>query len=398
MKNRWTGSIGNSTVSIFVVGVVLLAIAITVLPNREHASGSAKIFNAQLAVFRGTEPVATGGGESTPRAQSLNNGIGWALTSSGLEVTTDNASTFETLTPPMPTSDISDVSIAGNQVTLASVANGIVTVATSTNLGSTWSTDPINPNQPNAASAQIVEEAGTVLGVFVTNQSNANFSSGDWFTVTSNGTWVENAAPVGGSVTYLKGNLWLVGGPIDTEVYVSSDDGSTWSTVSTPPSVSSSNSALAISGAINGSSVVLVATSSPETSIESIGEAVYTTDDEGASWNLLGTTSFPGDVGVGVPAPSQVVANEVWIGNPGGPQIVELSGLGVDSMIPVSVIGGEPAIGSVSAGTTTMTWATVFTTQCPTGKSSCAEVSSLYSMTDTGTAWSPVNFPSDSDS
>jgi hypothetical protein len=392
MNNRKKGRIVVCIFSLVAAATMILTIAF--VPSRVSArtANSPTKVDTRLELFDHDPSVANLSVPLTPSTESLDSGVGWALTTGGLEVTANSGTTFQILAPPVAVSDISDVSIEGEQVTVASVDDGIVTVVSSSNFGSLWSSVAINTDQPDAANAQIVTNLGTVLGIFISNQSDSNSSSGEWYSASSNGSWIEHDAPAGGSATYLNGALWLVGGPVRTELFVSGNNGSSWNAVTAPSSTASSESALSIPGQIDGSSVVLVATTSPQTSTQGITETVYTSNDLGGSWNVLGTSSFVGDVGVGVPSPTEVVGNQVWIANPGGLQIEEFTSAGVASQEDVNATGDEPVIGALSGGSSTLNWATILTTECPSGKSSCTEISTLYSQSSSG--WSPVQLAS----
>jgi len=327
-----------------------------------------------------------------PRDAVSSNGSGWALTTKGLEITSNGGASFALVSTPVPVTMIGDVAVSGATIVLAGWKNFAPWVQYSSDNGATWATATLPLGSGNAGGVQLVSLHGTVVGMMVSDVTSSNFSAGEWYATSDGGrTWTHHAAPSGGTVTSSNGKLWLVGGPQSNLLYKSTDAGSTWSTVSIPPAVIADGAALTVPGALNNGDVVLVAVTPSSNSGSTFGLDVYLSGDQGATWILKAGTSYPGSIGPGVSATSVISSSVVWIGTPGGrPRLFHYANGGLQPTNSVALYQ-EGAVVEVSALSGSSAWATVQNGACLSGKSSCMEVGSLLATSDGGQTWSQVN-------
>ena len=149
---------------------------------------------------------------------------------------------------------------------------------------------------------------------------------------------------------------------------------------------------LTVPGALSNGDVVLVAVTPSSSSGSTFGLVVYLSGDQGATWNLKASTSYPGVIGPGGSAASVISSNVVWIGTASGrPRLFRYTDGG--GLKPTNSVGlyQEGSVSEVSALSGSSAWATVENGACPSGKSSCMEVGSLLATSDGGQTWSQVN-------
>jgi hypothetical protein len=310
-----------------------------------------------------------------------------------LEITSNGGASFALVSTPVPVNTIGDVAVGGSSIVLAGWKDFAPWVHYSSDNGATWTTATLPAGSGNAGGVRLVTENGTVVGMLVTDVTSSNFSAGEWYATSDGGrTWTHYAAPSGGTVTSSNGKLWLVGGPQSNLLYKSTDAGSTWSKVSIPQAVIADGAPLTVPGALSNGDVVLVAVTPSSSSGSTFGLVVYLSGDQGATWNLKASTSYPGVIGPGGSAASVISSNVVWIGTASGrPRLFRYTDGG--GLKPTNSVGlyQEGSVSEVSALSGSSAWATVENGACPSGKSSCMEVGSLLATSDGGQTWSQVN-------
>jgi len=367
--------------------LIVAAVAVTVVGLRGSPNGpTSRIAVTLMASSSDSFPTP-------PRDEVSSNGSGWALTTKGLEITSNGGASFAIVNTPVPVTTIGDVAVNRSSIVIAGWKDFVPWVQYSSDTGATWATATLPAGSGNAGGVRLVTENGTVVGMLVTDTTSSNFSASEWYATSDGGrTWTHRAAPSGGTVTSSNGNLWLVGGPQSNRLYKSTDAGSSWSKVSIPQAVIADGAALTVPGALSNGDVVLVAVTPSSNSGSTFGLVVYLSSDQGATWNLKASTSYPGLIGPGVTATSVISSNVVWIGTPSGrPRLFRYADGG--GLKPTNSVGlyQEGLVSEVSALSGFSAWATVENGACPSGKSSCMEVGSLLATSDGGQTWSQVN-------
>lgn len=330
-------------------------------------------------------------GEPSHDAGISPSGSGWALTTAGLELTPDGGNSFTLLPYPIPVLNISDVVIKGPHVMVAGVINFLSIVKSSDDFGATWKTVTLPAGSGNAGFARFVTQDGTLIGMLVTDVTP--FSVAEWYATSDGGaTWTHHSIPLGGVVTAAGGDLWLAGGPQFASLYKSADFGVTWSRVSTPFGTLNNGPALSVPGQLKNGNVVLVATSPSESLTPIVRVNVFFSSDLGAHWKVLARTNFVGNIGSSVAVAASVVANSVWLGGTTDQGIAVISTKGtltrtssMRAVYPGGWITSIMPFGSSSA------WVTTVNGKCPSGKSSCREVSALIGTVNAGKTWSLVD-------
>ncbi|HUX65797.1 MAG TPA: hypothetical protein VMV42_01495 [archaeon] len=334
-------------------------------------------------------------GEPSHDAGISPSGSGWVLTTAGLELTPDGGNSFSLVSYPIPVLNIDDVVIKGPHVMVAGVINFSPVLKSSNDVGATWKTVTLPAGSGNAGFARFVTQNGTLVGMLVTDVTSSNFSSAEWYATSDGGaTWTHHSIPSGGAVTAAGGDLWLAGGPQFASLYKSADRGVTWSKVSTPSATINNNvgAALSVPGQLKNRNVILVASGASESLTPIFWANVYVSSDLGAHWKVLARTNFVGNIGSGVPVAASVVANSVWLGGTTDQGIAVISAKGA-----LTKTSGMRAVYSGGWITSMMpfgnssAWVTTVNGKCPSGKSSCREVSALIGTVNAGKTWSLVD-------
>ena len=330
-------------------------------------------------------------GEPSHDAGILPSGSGWALTTAGLELTPDGGNSFTLLPYPIPVLNIDEVVIKGHHILVAGVMNFLLVLKSSNDFGGTWKTVTLPVGSGNAGFARFVTQNGTLIGMLVTDVTP--FSVAEWYATSDGGvTWTHHSIPLGGVVTAVGGDLWLAGGPQFASLYKSADRGVTWSRVSTPSGTINNGPALSVPGQLKNGNVVLVTTSANEGLPAIFRVNVYVSRNHGANWKVLAGTNLVGQIGSGIAVAASVVANSVWLGGTTDQGIAVISSKGtltrtssMRAIYPGGWITSIMPFGNSSA------WVTAVNGICPSGKSSCREVSTLTGTVNAGKTWSLVD-------
>ena len=366
--------------------LVVAAVLVAVVGLRGSPNGpTSKIAVTLMASSSGSFPTP-------PRDEVSSSGYGWALTTEGLEITSNGGASFALVSTPVPVTTIGDIAVGDSSIVLAGWKNFAPWVEYSSDNGASWTSATLPAGSGNAGGVRLVTENGTLVGMLVTDVTSSQFSAGEWYATSDGGrTWTYDVAPSGGTVTSSNGKLWLVGGPQSNLLYKSADAGSSWSNVSIPQAVIADGAALTVPGALSNGDVVLVAVTPSSSSGSTFALVVYLSGDQGATWNLKASTSYPGSIGPGVSATSVTSSNVVWIGTPGGrPRLFHYADGRLQQTNSVGLYQ-EGAVVEVGALSGSSAWASVQNGACPSGKSSCMEVGSLLATSDGGQTWSQVN-------
>jgi hypothetical protein len=366
--------------------LVIIAIAVAVIGLRGSPNGHTSRIQVTLIASSSDSFPAP------PRDGVSSSGLGWALTTKGLEITDNSGASFALVSTPVPADTIGDVAVGDRSIVIAGWKDFAPWVQYSSDEGATWIAAAMPTGSGNAGGVRLVTENGTVVGMMVTDVTSSNFSAGEWYSTSDGGrTWRHYAAPSGGTVTFSTGKLWLVGGPVSNRLFESSDAGSSWSSVSIPPTLIADGAALTVPGALSNGDVVMVAATPASDTGSTFGLSIYLSSEHGETWNLKAHTSYAGSIGTGVTATSVISSNEVWIGTPSGrPRIFRYDDGG--GLMPTKSVGlfEEGSIVELSTISGTSAWATEENGACPSGKSSCTEVGSLLATSDGGQTWSNV--------
>jgi len=314
----------------------------------------------------------------------LPGGSGWALTSSGLELTSDSGSTWRAATPPgLAPADIRAVrfldSANGLVVALAGTERQAFVLWRTTDGGLTWTSAALPMPASIDAAAPVTLSAPDASHVFVSlslQQGLGRLGPGVLL-ATSNGgrTWSRRLLPGAGEVTFSAGARgWVaraVGG-----LYRTGNGGRTWSRANLPvPALP-----LAELPSFSDPSHLVVPVTSRRGAQETL--SFLTSSNGGSTWRNAATVE-------GRQVTAAIADATDWIAlADNGRQVVNLAnGKRVRTIptsgLPLTAHGFE--LEGVSFASASTGWATVST--C------CTRRESLYRTVDGGATWAPLNLP-----
>lgn len=240
--------------------------------------------------------------------------------------------------------------------------------------------DLVPPYQ--VGSAEIVDVQGHFAGLMVT--STGTSSRGLWLSTVDEGkSWRTRRAPTAGILTDEHG-LWLVGGPLHSSIYHSSNNGASWQHATLPVSLSG---AVAFSPVeISGEQLVVTATNEREAQI-----IVGSETSAGVHWAEGPTLRLGGVYGAGAVPPTGSAQGTLWM----------LSGR---RLARVSLVTGQVAevtpSGLQHEGSFTLhptgeltAWASDFGEPCQGHARNCVMVSELEATSDGGRTWHAIPNP-----
>jgi len=354
-----------------------------------------------------SNPIVGGAGGEGVRFGS---GDGYYLTPTQLYVTNDGGKSLVPVSPPVSVSSlvssIGGVGLAGDAVLLAVTSSGPstttspdaaptlgITIYRSTDDGATWNSSQLSNVDQLPARYQFVTDGSHVVGLLVQATTSAQFSAGNWYSTSDDGaTWTHDAIPSGGTVTDLSGTLWLVGGPLDDQLYISTDNGTSWTASSVPsPSASDQPTPYALSPPLLASdgNVIVVAT---EPYSEPTQVKVYSSADNGNTWSAVGSTNLPAEFGAGSGAAIGIAGNVLWlpVQKADGTNVLTTFDVTSGSSQQIPMTGFNGYITDLQITKDQDALATIAFQGCASGKTGCTFASGLVVTSDGGHTWSAV--------
>lgn len=174
-------------------------------------------------------PTETTAGSSVPAAGAATDsaeGV-WITGGSALAVSRDGGAEWQQLPLPDSARVVAAAVLPTEIMAVTGAGTDTLSVSTMAQGQTSWHTTSVAmPPGHQIGNAQMVLKAGVPVGILVTDQSSSQFSRGQWLRAVDGGaSWQVEEAPAGGVATAAGGSLWLVGGPVNTELYRSGDDG-----------------------------------------------------------------------------------------------------------------------------------------------------------------------------
>ncbi|HET7388676.1 MAG TPA: hypothetical protein VFJ19_18645 [Nocardioidaceae bacterium] len=276
---------------------------------------------------------------------------------------------------------------------LAAAVHGSIELFRTSDEGRHWALegqhslrDPQMQVTPPAGALSVATDGNHVL-VLNSEPSSSNFSFGRSFSTPDGGrSWSVARAPSGGSVNFADGVFWLVGGPLHNKLF-KSQTGITWSEVHVSVADETSTFADPVQTDIG---LVLPVTihKSDDTSVL----ALYVSRDNGATWSVNSKVPVHAATALGASLALSVQDAGTWqtvategsklysgsLHQPAKVSIVSPNGL------PAQVVGlrftsADRGVALVDIGS------------CPSGKASCHDTEELVGTTDGGQTWTPID-------
>lgn len=378
------------------VSLVMLAGCGAAVPTRSAGSTDDATpllsSSAQSSTGSATETAAEVPTGTDSRAPNTAGDI-WIAGDSALAISRDGGDTWQE--SPLPgASDLMAVAVLPSEtITVTGAGSRTISLSTMPVGESTWRTSSID--LPDALSrADIVHEAGRSVGVMVTYQSGAQFSRGGWIdSVDGGASWQQHDAPAGGTVTAVGDTLWLVGGPINTDLYRSDDHGETWQKVELSDAVSLTALGPVVADDASGAVALAAVAASPDATAVHLLR-LGNVDAAGAPRRELGPVlPVSGSFGPGSVPANSVAADVMWIVN-GSQSVIRVS-LATDEAQTISASGLPRGVNSVDlhAENATTAWLRYSATACAEAKTDCAASTGFLSTIDGGANWRPLRNP-----
>lgn len=341
---------------------------------------------------------------SFPTSASVSpDGYGWALTTAGVEVTSDYGRRFTLIEPPAAiAAHVTTVAVDGRDVVVAGLSDAFVNnripilLARSHDAGATWTTETLPRAKGQPGSVALVSRGGVLVGLTLTDVAGGPSSEGEWYATADGGaTWTRRDAPSGNTIVPAAGALWQTGNVLATYLERSGDGGRSWSFVRLPfptptRELSRYSALLTIAGSLRDGAVALVVASAvPRKTTARV--ALYLSSDGGRHWRARWRGSFADPGGGDEVVAAAIAADTVWIAPVGAPEIVRVPASGPALTVRAAGLLAGGAVVTLSAITPSSAWATDEAGRCPSGKASCHDIYGLFRTADGGRRWSALD-------
>lgn len=272
-------------------------------------------------------------------------------------------------------------------------AGGALTYRWSRDSGRTWSSQDLSLNQQQGEANIAVADDGSVAIAAVPPHSSGTVGQAVVFAGPSDHRLTRAPSSPGGQLGWVGHSLLAVGGPLDSALFVSDDDGSTWAQSSvvgtaTPPAGSEVAADTPNIGApvSEGDRAVIPVTvhDGEKASLELLS----TTD--GKTFVALGTVELAGAVGSGVTASGTDAGpgTTVFV-DPTSTRLIKVVGDRVSTFATKGLPSPPDALTFADA---THAFATVPITTCIDGtKHGCAGLVTVFASVDAGVTWTAAS-------
>lgn len=218
-----------------------------------------------------------------------------------------------------------------------------------------------------------------LVAIEVVQTTSANASIADVYVSVKGGEFARHKLPAAGSLTVLGAEeLWLAGGVLSDELWMSADAGESWTKVGLPADLGGE---LGIGPPIElgGAMVLPVTINGAETR-----EDLFRSDDGGSSWQAIASLAIGGDTGQGVTAPNAVAGDRLVVLGSRGGLFSSTNDGSTEAFAPQGLPAGDTVLQFVSA---TAGWARVIERGCLDGKSNCYADTRMFTTGDAGQTW-----------
>lgn len=308
-------------------------------------------------------------------------------TDQGIYETTDSGVTWTDISPSGHPALLTSFFLSAEQGWMVEGPGTQVTVFATSNAGQNWQSSSIPTPYPDGdGPASLFFINSTTGWLNVQAPTGAAFVNSDVYATNDGGsTWTVDAAEtnVRGPVDFAtKDAGWAVGDPSARSLYATTNGGAAWTTASLPSPGPGEQQAVGGPVFFSDSTGVV-----PEllTGGSSAALQVLRTEDGGATWVASAPLSLPAaDYETGAPPTFDALSPQVWFtSTPTG--LGETTDAGASWSTSVQpAVAGATLIDFVNAQDG---WAVVDASSCPSGKSSCHDVSTVVTTTDGGTVW-----------
>jgi photosystem II stability/assembly factor-like uncharacterized protein len=308
------------------------------------------------------------------------------LLGTAAHLSTNGGQSWSALRLPATPATGSSIATAAGQLDAVTVDADGMALQRSTDGGQSWHRTPLALSIPTDRAAVAISSTGRAAVLASATGSANNGDTPELFVQNADGTLTARQAPVSGSIAWSGHQLLIAGGPLSSRLYVSTDDGASWT-------------ARAVGGSIAPRFDVAPDTPSIGTPLTSAGgSAVSTTvpvtDHAGAAAvrliSLTGssptiTVPLSSTVGPGAVAVVSTAGPDGFVvAEPGSSMLHLITASGQQSVIPRGLPGPVDALSFSDA----KHGIAQLTVRSCNGKQDCTEQAEVLGTADGGRSWS----------
>jgi hypothetical protein len=355
---------------------VALALAIAgcgapAAPGQGHAAGHPDVLTASVVLDAG--------------------GHAWAPTATGAVLVSTNAGkSWDPVRLPGTAALGHSVAVSGRTIVAVTVSSGGgLAYRRSANGGASWRTIAVPASTPTDEASIALSADGRQVAVMAVLPGSAGGGDQPELSIGPvSGPLVPVSAPVSGYIAWAGSTLVLTGGPLQSRLYTSANDGATWTdrpvTGTLAPRFNLSPGTPSFGAPVTGGGAVTVPVTEHRDGAAFV--QLYQSPN-GTQYTPGARVALTGTIGAGVTAlVSQAGPGRYVIASPGGTRLHTVTGNSDTTIIPAGLTG---SIDSMTFSDALNGLAETTQNAC-SGKDNCHSTVRLYRTSDGGRHWEPA--------
>lgn len=291
----------------------------------------------------------------------------------------------------------SSMAVAGEVIAAVTFDGATLTYQRSIDGGRSWSRFPLRTSEPTDQASVALSVDGRHAAVLASLPGNANNgATPQLFLAQASGALVLRTPPVSGEIGWAGNRLLLAGGPLNSQLYSSSDDGVSWTQRRVGTTVPArfnldpdtpSIGAPIDAGSGTGSGAVTVPVTEHDGTRASV---LFYSSPDGATFTAGVRVPLAGQAGPGVLATVSAAGPEGYVvAEPGSRTLHLVTSDGRQQAIEPAGLPGP--VDSLSFADAAHGLASVTSRSCANSKRDCVESTVVLSTADGGRTWQPYS-------